>query len=125
MIIKDTRYFDILFRDGEFAVVEDFCEAKEPGLPRQLNLRVRTDESDWRPSREYTYRNVEHEHVVYDKMRRKDACHNKLGELEPWYPELWQAEQVGKINEDPFEKQPPRAVAFFDYLQPVIELPGP
>lgn len=86
MIIKDTRYFDILFRDGEFAVVEDFCKAKEPGLPRQLELRVSRDGNDWALAGEDTYRNVKHEHVVNDKMRREDASHDKLGELQPWYP---------------------------------------
>ena len=72
-----------------------------------------------------TYRNVEHEHVVEDELDREDGNDNDLRQLEPRYSELGQAEEKGEIKEDPFQEQPPRGVAILDYLQPVVEFPGP
>jgi len=75
--------------------------------------------------REAAYGNVEHEHVVEDQVRQEDAGDEGLGQLEPRYAELRQAVEKGEVDEDPLQKEPPRRVAIFDDLQPVVELPRP
>ncbi len=35
-VVQDARYLDIVFRDGELAVVKDLDEAEDPCLPGKL-----------------------------------------------------------------------------------------
>lgn len=55
----------------------------------------------------------------------KQKCENaeRLGELEPRYPELWEAKYEGKVDDDPLEKQKHRLAVVLDDHDPVVQLP--
>lgn len=71
------------------------------------------------------HRDVEHQHVVKGEVGGETGGDDDLGQLEPWYSKLGKAEEKGKVDEDPLEKEPPRRVTVFDDLEPVVELPCP
>lgn len=58
-------------------------------------------------------------------MAGEDAGDDGLGQLQPWYPELREAEEEGKVDEYPLQEQPPRGITVLHHLEPVVELPCP
>jgi hypothetical protein len=105
-------------------------ESVRPRPPKSQRISIpiqfKPDRERKRKGREgvYAYPNVEHEHPVKHSMGEEERDDDGLGKLQPWYPQLGQAEQENQIDSYPFQEEPEGLGVVLDELGPVVDLPG-
>lgn len=71
-----------------------------------------------------TYPYIHHDKKIKNHVEEKRGNRKDLTELEPWYPELGQAKNEGKVDARPFHKEPQRLTVVLHDHDPVVHLPS-
>ena len=100
----DTGDPDAVLGYGELAVVEELDYAQQPGVPG------------------HGY--VEHEQPVEEEVYGEEAEDDGGGELEPWYAQGGEGEEIEKVQQDPLGEVVKRTAVVLEHLHPVVEAPG-